>query len=303
MRIVRNILLVIVIILVIVVTGGVIVYNRWTRGPLPQQDGQIVIKSQNTTVGAQSVSISGLTDKVEIIRDNWGIPQIYASNTPDLIFAQGYTQAQDRWWQMEFARHIGNGTIQELTGKNSDVMGQDVFIRTVGWRRAAERDFTVYDDESKSVLQAFADGVNAYILNRSAGQLAFEYNLLGVTGVTIPIQPWTPIDSLVWAKVMAWDLSGNRSAELLRSELYKKLGQEMTDEFIPPYPSSVPVHSSPETSASTVHSSTKSPVSAVTTGSSVVSLPNQANRFSPTTHTSASRCPLSGTKLVCTASP
>ncbi len=236
MRIIRNILLVVLIILVLAVIGGVIVFNRWTRGPIPQADGQIVIKSQSTSANAQAVNISGLTDKVEIIRDNWGIPQIYAANTHDLIFAQGYTQAQDRWWQMEFARHIGSGTIQELTGKNKDVMGQDVFIRTAGWRRAAEKDFAVYDDESKAILQAFADGVNAYILNRSAGQLAFEYNLLGVTGVNIAIEPWTPIDSLVWAKVMAWDLSGNRSAELLRSALYKKLGQEMTDEFLPPYP-------------------------------------------------------------------
>src|ERR1041385_2975395 len=231
MKIVRNILLVILVILVLAVVGGVIVFNKWTRGPLPQADGQIVIKSQNMTVGEQAVGISGLTDKVEIIRDNWGIPQIYASNTHDLIFAQGYTQAQDRWWQMEFARHIGSGTIQELTGKNKNVMGQDVFIRTAGWRRAAEKDYAVYDDESKAILQAFADGVNAYILNRPASQLAFEYNLLGITGVNIPIEPWTPIDSLVWAKVMSWDLSGNRSNELLRSTLYKKLGQEMTDEF------------------------------------------------------------------------
>ena len=187
MKIIRNILLVLMVILVLAVVGSVIVFNRWTRGPLPQQDGQIVIKSQDTTIGAQAVSISGLTDKVEIIRDNWGIPQIYASNTHDLIFAQGYTQAQDRWWQMEFSRHIGSGSIQELTGKNKDVMGQDVFIRTAGWRRAAEKDFSIYDDESKAVLQAFADGVNAYILNRPAAQLAFEYNLLGLTGVNITI--------------------------------------------------------------------------------------------------------------------
>lgn len=236
MRILRNILLVLLVVVVIIVIGGVVIFNRWTRGPLPQHDGEIIIISGDKSVGAQTISISGLTDKVEIIRDSWGIPQIFASNTHDLMFAQGYTQAQDRWWQMEFSRHIGSGSIQELTGANEDVMGQDVFIRTVGWRRAAENDFTVYDDASKAVLQAFADGVNAYILNRPAGQLAFEYNLLSVTGVNITIEPWTPIDSLVWAKVMAWDLSGNRGAELIRSELYDKLGQEMTDEFIPPYP-------------------------------------------------------------------
>ncbi len=67
-------------------------------------------------------------------------------------------------------------------------------------------------------------------------QLALEYNLLGVTGVDITVEPWTPIDSLVWAKVMADDLSGNWSDELIRSELYDKLGQEMTDEWMRPWP-------------------------------------------------------------------
>ncbi len=137
---------------------------------------------------------------------------------------------------MEFSRHIGSGSIQELTGKNQAIMGQDVFIRTVGWRRAAERDLAAYDPESIAVLQAFADGVNAYILNRTTDDLALEYSLLGITGVRIPIAPWTPVDSLVWAKAMAWNLSGNRSAELLRSALYERLGPEMTDQYLPPYP-------------------------------------------------------------------
>lgn len=240
MKILRRVLLGLLVIIAIVVIGGVVIFNRWTRGPLPQVGGEIAIKAftlppANITesVGASN---STLTAQVEILRDNWGVPHIYASNSHDLFFAQGYVQAQDRWWQMEFSRHIGSGSIQELTGKNTEVMGQDVFIRTVGWRRAAEKDYEVVDADSKVALQAFADGINAYILNRPASALALEYNLLGLTGVNIPIQPWTPVDSLVWAKVMAWNLSGNRSAELLRSKLYEELGQEMTDVFIPPYP-------------------------------------------------------------------
>ncbi|MEZ4666841.1 MAG: penicillin acylase family protein [Anaerolineae bacterium] len=236
MRILRTVILAVLVIAAIIVIGGVVIFNRWTRGPLPQHEGTITIKTENLTVNAEAVSISGLTDKVDIVRDNWDIPHIYASNSHDLFFAQGFTQAQDRWWQMEFARHIGSGTIQELTGQNDNVMGQDVFIRTVGWRRAAELDYATYDESGKAVLQAFADGVNAYILNRPASELAMEYNVLGITGVKIPIQPWTPVDTAVWAKVMAWDLSGNRSEELLRSKLYAELGKELTDEFMPPYP-------------------------------------------------------------------
>ncbi len=55
-------------------------------------------------------------------------------------------------------------------------------------------------------LQAFADGVNAYIMNREPGKLALEYSILGLTGIKIKIEPWTPVDSLVFAKMMAWDL-------------------------------------------------------------------------------------------------
>ncbi|MBI5670395.1 MAG: penicillin acylase family protein [Chloroflexi bacterium] len=231
MKVLRIVLLVIVIVVALVVLGGFLVFTDWTRGPLPQHDGEISVK-----LPASAQAVGGLGDTVEVIRDKWGIPHVYAKNTHDLFFAQGYTQAQDRWWQMEFWRHIGSGTIQELTGQNDRVMRQDVFIRTVGWRRAAEKEVATYEADVLAVLNAFADGVNAYILNRPASDLALEYNLLGLTGVTIPIKPWTPVDTVVWSKVMAWDLSGNRDEELVRSELYESLGQEMTDIVFPPYP-------------------------------------------------------------------
>jgi len=236
MKILKIVLLIVVLIVLVLAIGGAVIYNRWTHGPLPQTDGTVTLAAQTVETATGSVSISGLDGKIEIIRDTWGIPHVYASTTHDLMFGQGYVQAQDRWWQMEFARAIGDGRIQELTGQNDSIMGQDVFIRTVGWREAAERDYATYGDEMKSVLQAFADGVNAYILSRPASELAFEYNLLGVTGVKIPIRAWVSADTLVWAKVMAWDLSGNRSAELTRAALYEKLGESMTDEFIPGWP-------------------------------------------------------------------
>lgn len=210
--------------LVLLVAAGValaIVYNSWTNGVLPQHSGELQVK--------------GLKDRVEIIRDKRGVPHIYASNSYDLFFAQGYTQAQDRWWQMEFSRRIGRGEIQELTGKSKALIGTDIFIRQVGWRKAAETDVALLSDEARSILQAFADGVNAYITGRPAAQLAFEYNVLGLTGVTIPIQAWTIADTLVWGKVMAWDLSGNQSGERFRTNLVKNFGEEMLAEFAPDY--------------------------------------------------------------------
>jgi penicillin amidase len=222
MKILRLVLLGLLLMVVVVVTTGGVLINRWTRGPLPDAEG--------------TVQITGLFDTVEIIRDEYGVPHIYASRTYDLRFAQGYVQAQDRWWQMEFARHAGRGTLQELTGKTDSLMGTDIFIRTAGWRRAAENDLANLPEEVITELQAFADGVNAYITSRSAGQLAFEYNILGMTGVDIPIVPWTPLDTLVWTKVMADDLGGNYSDELAHAEMIAALGEDMIADYWMEYP-------------------------------------------------------------------
>lgn len=223
MKLLRRIILVVAVLIIVVGSAiGYILYN-WTQGPLPQHAGEL--------------QVAGLNDTVEIFRDEWGVPHIYASNAYDLFFAQGYTHAQDRWWQMEFSRHIGAGRIQELTGKTASVMGTDIAIRTMGWYKVAEYEVeNVYDEQALTMLEAFADGVNAYILNRPQGQLAFEYNLLGVTGVNIEIKPWTPVDSVVWGKAMAWQL-GNNGVETLRSALadYIDVDSELFADLFPDY--------------------------------------------------------------------
>ena len=222
MKILRLVLLVLLLIVLVVSVGGLVAYNDITRGPLPTANG--------------SLYVEGLEYQVEILRDEWGIPHIYASTTHDLFFAQGYTQAQDRWWQMEFNRHIGSGRIEELTGRQEDVLGNDMFIRTLGWSQSAERDWETADEESRAALQAFADGVNAYIGSRPPDDLAMEYRLLGLTGVNITVEPWTPIDTLVWSKVMAWNLTASYDREIIRADLIEALGDEMAADFTPPFP-------------------------------------------------------------------
>jgi penicillin amidase len=221
MRILRTILLALLLIIALAAVGGFVLFNDLTRGPLPSIDGEI--------------RVSGLQDTVTVKRDDWGVPHIYASNIHDLLFAQGYTQAQDRWWQMEFFRATGDGRLQELTGRNDDLMGNDVFIRTIGWRRAAERDLAeVMTDEDKALLQAFADGVNAYINGKAGGDLALDYSLLGVNGVTIPVRPWTLGDTVVWQKIMAWDLSDGMY-DIDRAQLIDSLGEELYTGLNPEY--------------------------------------------------------------------
>ncbi|MFN8378780.1 MAG: penicillin acylase family protein [Anaerolineae bacterium] len=222
MKILKIVLIVLLVVLLVVVLGGFLVYNDTTEGPLPQTSG--------------SINVTGLDGPVEILRDASGVPHIYASTPHDLFFAQGYTQAQDRWWQMEFNRHTGQGAISELTGKNESALSNDLFIRTAGWYHNAEQDMAALDADTLAVLEAFSEGVNAYITNRAPEDLAMEYRLLGVTGVDIPIEPWTPLDTLVWGKVMAWSLTDTMFNDLERASILEAAGPDMLADYTPPYP-------------------------------------------------------------------
>jgi len=180
----------------------------------------------------------GLQAEATVIRDSWGIPHIYASNPHDLFFAQGYAHAQDRFWQMEFWRRIGSGRLAEILGESA--LDSDRFIRTLGWRRTAAQELELLDNESRVALEAYAKGVNAYI-SAHQDRLGLEFTILGLTGVKFEPEPWTVLDTLTWAKVMAWDLSGNMSSELLRAHVAARLGTPAVGLVVPGYPADHPV--------------------------------------------------------------
>ncbi|MFW6115424.1 MAG: penicillin acylase family protein [Chloroflexota bacterium] len=209
--------------LVVALAGGgygtVTVRRSW-----PQVDG--------------SARVDGLRAPVTVLRDSWGVPHIYASNAHDLFFTQGYVHAQDRFWQMEFWRRAGSGRLAEILGESA--LENDRFIRTIGWHRAAERELDMLDAETISVLESYADGVNAYI-SAHRGSLGLEFIVLGLTGAPFEPEPWTPLNTVTWGKVMAWDLSGNRSSELLRAHIAARLGTPAVDELVPAYPEQDPV--------------------------------------------------------------
>jgi penicillin G amidase len=185
-----------------------------------------------------TIQIEGLKGEVTVIRDSWGIPHIYASNVHDLFLAQGYVQAQDRFWQMEFSRRIGSGRLAEILGKPA--FESDKFIRTVGWHRAAAQDLANLDAETLAVLQSYSDGVNAYI-NTHSGRLGLEFTLLGLIGTRFEPEPWTPYNIVTWAKVMAWDLGGNMNNELLRARIATHVGERRLDILVPGFPDEHPV--------------------------------------------------------------
>ncbi len=133
----------------------------------------MVRRSYPQTTG--TLDVAGLSAPVTVVRDAHGIPNIYADTTEDLFFAQGYVHAQDRFWQMDFNRHVTGGRISELVGESQ--LDTDKYLRTMGWRRVAEQEWALATGESRTVLQAYADGVNAYIGDRSPTELGLEYLL------------------------------------------------------------------------------------------------------------------------------
>ena len=189
------------------------------RGSFPQTRG--------------TLAVAGLQSSVEVLRDSSGIPHIRAQSMHDLYFAQGFVTAQDRFWQMEFWRRIGAGRLSELFG--STTLGTDVYLRTVGFRRAAEQDFAAMDPDARGILQAYADGVNACILHRPAAQLGLEFTLLELQKVPFTIEPWVPQDSLTWLKVMAQDLGSNMRRELYTIDLIQKMGLSLARTFFGSY--------------------------------------------------------------------
>jgi penicillin amidase len=185
---------------------------------------------------AGEVQVEGLSADVRVSRDAQGVPQIYADTAEDLFRAQGYVHAQDRFFEMDYRRHVTAGRLAELVGNNEDAIKADMVTRTFGWRHVAEEEFNILDDTTRQYLQAYADGVNAYLADRSPAETAVEYTVLDVSVEVNEPEPWDPIDSLAWLKAMAWDLRGNYDDELGRALAYSKLGDaSRVAELYPPF--------------------------------------------------------------------
>jgi penicillin amidase len=206
-------------VLALLLVAGVAVFYVLVRRAWPEVDGRL--------------AAPGLQAPVEIVRVEPGIPHIYAQNAHDLFFAQGYVHAQDRLWQMEFNRVIGQGRLASLFGEGA--LEIDRIMRVLGLAQAAERDWQVLSPATRAALTAYAEGVNAYLATHR-GRLPIEFTLLGVEP-----GPWKPVDSLTWGKLMALNLSQNHPFEILRAHLINKLGEPVARRLMAPYPANGPV--------------------------------------------------------------
>jgi penicillin G amidase len=192
------------------------------RRPLPQIRG--------------SIAVNGLEGPVKIARDARGVPRIEAQTDADLCFAQGFVQGQDRLWQLEFYRRVGNGRISEFAGK--DGLQVDRLMRTLGLRRFATKEVDLISPRDREVLGAYAEGVTAAI--KAAPALPLEMQLL-----RIDPEPWTIEDSLVIRKIIGLGFSTNMESELFRAELVAKIGAEKAARLEPQYPQGNPLVSPP----------------------------------------------------------
>src|SRR5690606_6512380 len=180
-----------------------------------------------------TVSVEGLNSDVTVDRDVKGVPTIVADTTDDLFFAQGYVHAQDRFWEMDFRRHVTSGRLAELFGESQ--IGTDSFIRTLGWRGTAEAELSLLEPEVLGYYEAYADGVNAYLADHSGADVSLEYAVLGLQ-TDYEIEPWEPADSVAWLKAMAWDLRSNVETETERALRAQNHTAEEIAALYPTYP-------------------------------------------------------------------
>ncbi|WP_096607797.1 penicillin acylase family protein [Calothrix sp. NIES-2100] len=194
---------------------------------------------QSFPVENGAIALSGLKAEVSVQRDQWGVPHIYAANSHDLFMAQGYIHAQDRFWQMDFWRHIGSGRLSEMFG--SSQITTDKYLRTMGWARVAQQEIAQVNAQMKGYLEAYADGVNAYLAEHQGSKLSLEYAVLKLLNPGYKPEPWQMLHSLTWGKVMAYDLGRNFEREIERTILLKTLNLAQVEELFPPYPQDLPV--------------------------------------------------------------
>ncbi len=193
-------------------------WHMLARRPLPQEEG--------------TIRLAGLGGPVGVRRDRWGVPHITADSAEDLWFAQGFCHGQDRLWQMDFYRRVVSGRLAAMAGEEG--LQIDRLVRTLGIYRPAAREAAALDGELRALLERFCDGVNAAAAEAKA--LPFEMQLLRLRW-----QPWRPVDILALGKLLSFGLATNWERELLRADMLRDLGPELTAKLDPTYPADSPI--------------------------------------------------------------
>lgn len=211
MKILKVTLKVLAAIIVLALLAGLLIVPAIRKSGLPDLNGE--------------KNLAGLTADVKVIRDERGVPHIYASNEHDLYFMTGYVTAQERLWQMDMVRHATQGRLSELFSR--DMFETDYFLRALGMPKKSQMVLEREDPAILATLQAYTDGVNAWIAE-CGRKLPPEFRILGYKP-----EPWTMVDITNIIGFIGWDLaSSNLSNEINNYKLLSKLGPEKASELI-----------------------------------------------------------------------
>ena len=191
----------------------------WLKSSLPPLEGQLALTS--------------LEAPVEVLRDEDGVVTIRAGNEADAYRALGYVHAQDRLWQMDFMRRTGAGRLSEVVGERT--LGLDRLMRGLDLYRLAEASLDQLSPEARALLESYTAGVNDYIA-APTGPWPPGFQLLR----TAP-EPWRPADSMIWARLMTLQLSGNWQQEVQRLKLEGRLPARAIAFLWPRAPADSPV--------------------------------------------------------------
>ena len=162
----------------------------------------------------EDISLQGLHAPVEVYRDSFAIPHVYAQDEHDLYLAVGYLLAQDRLWQMDLLRHVTEGRLSEIFGK--DYVETDLLLRALRFSKKSEKLLSSTSPDSRAAIMAFSDGVNQYITQHSR-LLPPEFSILQYKPAK-----WEPVHTLNMIGYMAWDLKAGWS-EILLNEIRQKV--------------------------------------------------------------------------------
>ncbi|TFH42653.1 MAG: penicillin acylase family protein [Chrysiogenales bacterium] len=171
------------------------------------------------------IRVEGLDSPVTVIRDEKGMPFIYAKSIPDALRAQGFIAAQDRLFQMELSRMMSQGRISELAGEMAKNL--DIKMRALGFLKYGKKHAAILSPKSRDYFNRYLEGVNRYIETRK-GEFPLEFTLAGITP-----GPWTIEDSLALLYYMGWTMSANIQTEMISQMLNEKLGAERARELLP----------------------------------------------------------------------
>ncbi|MCP9290283.1 penicillin acylase family protein [Gracilimonas sediminicola] len=182
----------------------------------------------------ETISLSGLSEEVQVHWDAYGVPHIFANNEDDLYYALGYVHAQDRLWQMTLTQIAAEGRFAEFFGEDEELIELDKYQRTLGFWKIAQQLVDTLGQEEREVLNAYTHGVNAFVDNNT-NRLPVEFSLTGIQ----PLR-WTPARSLAVSRLMGWELNMGWWSEVTYGYLREKLPANQFEQLQLRFPDSAP---------------------------------------------------------------